>query len=70
MAKITITIEDTPGDRVKIISAPTFDTMANMVNSGELMTSAHGYALRMIRAARDLSKETGPATILIPRVGK
>lgn len=69
MAKITITIEDSENDKVKITASPTFETMAMMVNSGEQMTSAHGYALAMINAARRESKSKDPETkIWLPKV--
>jgi hypothetical protein len=68
MAKITITIEDTPQGKVKVVADPTFETMAKMIASGNPVTSAHGYALTMIRAVREESKRQEPTSILIPRV--
>lgn len=72
MAKITITIEDTATGGVKIVSNPTFETIAKMINSGgEDVTSAHGYAVAMINAARRESKSNEPATtIWLPKVKK
>lgn len=58
MAKITITIEDnqvTGG--VKVVSDPSFESMAKMDNSGEGLTSAHGYALTAINHIRKVAKE-------------
>lgn len=68
MAKITITIEDTFDGKVKVVSDPTFMTMASMVNSGESMKSSHGYALAVIKRIRELSKEQGSLIMPIPKV--
>ena len=70
MAKITLTIEDTPDGKVKIVSDPTTETMIKMTQSGDGLTSAHGYAFRMLREAREESKRLKPTTILIPRLGR
>lgn len=70
MARITITVEDLAEGKVSIKSDPTFETMAKMVNAGHEISSAHGYALRMLREARALSKEIGPLKILLPGLGK
>jgi len=70
MAKITITIEDGVDSTVKIVSNPNFETMMKMVNSGETLTSAHGYAFMMLRAAREESKRRGPTKILVPKLGR
>jgi hypothetical protein len=43
MPKITITVEDLPGNQVKIEATPNFETMMKMDISGERMTSAHRY---------------------------
>lgn len=69
MAKIIITIEDneiTGG--VKVVSNPTFETMAMMDRSGAGLTSAHGYALAAINKIREVSKAQGPNKVLIPKV--
>lgn len=70
MAKITISIEDIDGGKVRIVSTPSFETVAKMINSGESVSDAHGYALAMLRRAREISKEKGPIKILIPRLGR
>lgn len=71
MAKIVITVEDITGSKVKIVSNPSFEQVAMMANSGEELTAAHGYALRMLRTAREVSKENKPKIdAFIPRVGK
>lgn len=69
LMKIVITIEDQPGDKVKITSIPTFETMAKMINSGEESTSAMGYAMQMVNVARKESKSKDPETkIWLPKV--
>jgi hypothetical protein len=71
MAKVTITIEDTPNGKVKIVAEPSFETMANMIVSGETMTSAHGYAMTCIKAVRQESKNADPTTLIkLPRLGR
>lgn len=72
MARIVITIEDTATGGVKIVADPTFETMAKMMASGSSdHTSAHGYAMNMIKAARDLSKSNEPQMkIWMPKVQK
>lgn len=70
MAKISITVEDLDGGKVKIESNPTFETVAKMINSGgEDVTAAHGYAMAMINRAREVSKSNAPeTTIWLPKV--
>lgn len=69
MAKITITIEDTAQNKVKVVCNPTFETMAKMVVSGgEDVTSAHGYAIKCINAVREESKLADPTKIWLPKV--
>lgn len=70
MAKIVITITDQPNDRVSAVSDPSFETMAMMSASGHPLTSAHGYALRAIRAIQDESRRQGPTKIVIPKIGR
>jgi hypothetical protein len=68
MAKVTITIEDLPGNKVKVISDPSLETMFKMNLSGGDMTSAHGYAFAALNAIRRESKTKDPSPILIPKV--
>lgn len=68
MASISITIEDMPGGKVRIVAHPSFEEMARMINSGEKATSAHGYALRMLREARNISKGKHNMKVLLPPV--
>ncbi len=67
MAHVTITIEDMPGNKVKVVATPTIEAMVKMNVSGEPMTSAHGYAFLALNAIRQESKKQGPTQILIPR---
>jgi hypothetical protein len=55
--KITITIEQVPGGAVKVVSDPSFETMARMELSGEGLSSANAYALIAINAIRKASKQ-------------
>lgn len=68
MAKITLTIEDLPGNKVKVVSDPNFETMMKMHVSGTPLTSAHGYALTAINAIRGESKKRAPTGIIIPKI--
>ena len=70
MAKIEITIEDLPNNRVAIKSEPNFETMMKMMVSGNQLSSAHGYALCALNAIRRESKKQGPTKILVPRLGR
>ena len=69
MAKIKITIEDKLNGGVSVVATPSFETMAKMVVSGSKTTSAHGYAITMIRAVQKASKQN-KSQILIPRIGR
>lgn len=70
MAKVIITIEDIDGGNVRIVGNPTFETMAKMINSGESMSDAHGYALAMMNHVRKIGKEKGPTKLWIPKLGR
>ena len=67
MAKITITIEDAPGDKVKVTCDPTFETMMILAKLGKL-ESSHGYAYAAINAIRKESQAKQPSLIKIPRI--
>ena len=70
--KISITIEDLPGDKVKIVMDPTAETLMKMITSGEEQTSAMGYALGMANKAREISKaavEDKKQKIIMPKFG-
>jgi len=68
--KITLTIEDTPGNKVKVTAEPTFETLMKMIVSGEKETSAMGYALMCVNKIREESRRNGPTRILVPRIGR
>lgn len=68
MAKITITIEDLPGNKVSVKAEPTLETMFKMELAGDSLTSAQGYAFTALRAIREESKKQTPTKIIIPRV--
>lgn len=69
MAKITITIEDV-GDKVRVVSDPTFETMMMRHVSGNPFTAAHGYAFKALNAIREESRSRAPIGIYIPKLGK
>lgn len=69
MARIVITIEDNQEGGVKVVSNPNFETMMKMVQSGETLTSAHGYALHALNSIRKESKKQESVTrIIVPRL--
>jgi hypothetical protein len=68
MGKCTITIEDLPGDKVKIVVDPSFETICKMEVSGHQLTSAQGYALALMNRAREIGKEKGKIIAKIPRL--
>ena len=71
MAKVTITFEDSPNDKVKIVSDPSFETMAKMEISGNGLSSAHGYALTAINSIRAASKKQDNSLIVeLPKIGR
>lgn len=70
MALVTITIEDTPDGRVRVVATPNFETMMQMNASGHSLTSAHGYALKALNAIRDESKRREPTRIWVPPLGR
>lgn len=68
MAKITITIEDEPGNRVKVVTEPSNETLLMKIAShgpGSL-TSAEAYCLFVSRQLREESKRQGSTAIMIP----
>ena len=70
MPKITITIEDQPGNQVKVEVDPTCETMIQKHVSGHGLSSAESYALFVARQLREESKRQGPTPIYIPRIGR
>lgn len=69
MAKVTITFEDSPNDKVKVVSDPSFETMAKIEISGNGLSSSHGYALTAINAIREASKKEGSLIVGLPKIG-
>lgn len=68
MAKITITIEDFPGDKVKVVSDPSFENMVKIAHNGSRLTAAHGYAFLALNAIREESKKREPKlNIILPK---
>lgn len=66
MATIVITIEDKLDGTVKIVSTPTFESMAKKVDSGHGPTSGEAYALFALRKIREASKKQGRIQHIIP----
>jgi hypothetical protein len=66
MAKVTITIEDKPGNRVEVKLDPTAETLLKKVAShGQTsLTSAEGYALFAANRLREESKRQGGSLIV------
>lgn len=70
MAKVTITIEDQPGNRVKVDVAPRAETLIKKYVSGHELSSAEAYALYCIRQLREESRRKEPIRVMIPRIGR
>ncbi len=71
MAKIIITVEDLPNGKVSVVANPSFETMCKIHVSGNTLTSAHGYAMTMMRVVRDVAKSQQKGIIVgIPRIGR
>ena len=70
MAKIVITIEDKPGNRVKTTIEPSFATLSMKIkNSLTPLTSAEGYGIMCINKIMAESKNLKePTKIIIPRL--
>lgn len=71
MAKIIITIEDMPGDRVKAVMSPPFAQLASKVkNSLTPLTAAEIYGIAAINKIMELNRQNkGEKTrIIIPKL--
>lgn len=67
--KIVIVIEDKFNGNVSIQSNPTGEILAKKIQSGENLSSAEGYALRMLNEARKISKDpSGSMKIQLPKL--
>lgn len=68
---ITITIKNLPSGQVEIKSSPSFERMAQMVESGHDLTSAHGYAMACLNVIREIGKQKDQSTLVkIPRISR
>lgn len=65
--KVTITIEDSPGGKVKVVSQPSFELMMKKTKFDDL-SSAEGYAVCALNAIRAASKKQGPMIIQVPKL--
>jgi hypothetical protein len=73
MAKITITIEDKPGNLVEVISTPSNESLLHKIASigAESLTSAEAYSLFVCRQLREESKrQSGRLMVLVPPARK
>jgi hypothetical protein len=71
VAEVTIKIEDRTDGKVKVTCSPNFETMMMMAQSGAAdLTAAHGYAFACLNKIQEISKQTGPMKILLPKNGK
>jgi len=69
MAKITITLEDLPDGKVKLVVDPTIETFFKMDLSGHSFTPAQGYAVAAVNHVhRESKKQQGDIKILLPKV--
>lgn len=69
MAKVTITIEDAPGGKVKVVAEPNFETMMQKHVSGNGLTAAQGYALAALNSIRMAAKsQSNNLKVIIPRL--
>lgn len=73
MAKVTITIEDSPGGKVKCVMTPSAETLLKKIASHgpHALTSAEAYAFTAINAVRAASKAQSSTIIVpVPRIGR
>ena len=73
MAKIIITIEDMPGDKVKSVMSPPFAQLAMKVkNSLTPLTAAEIYGIAAINKIMDInrSNKKEKTRIIIPNIGR
>lgn len=70
MAKVTITIEDTPKG-VKVVADPSFEQIMQMSVAGGYLTAAHGYAISALNKIRnDAKSQSNSQIIRVPRIGR
>lgn len=72
MAKVTITIEDMPENKVRVISTPSAETLLQKIASHgpESLTSSEAYTLFVLRQLREESKNQRSTNIIVPRIGR
>jgi hypothetical protein len=69
MAKVTVTFEDLPNGKVKVVSDPSVETFFKIDISGHALTSAQGYALSAINHIHKASKDKDTSlNIKMPKV--
>lgn len=71
MAKVVVTIEDMPGQMVRMTANPSFETMITAAKDGHEITAAQAYAMKAMRlmAEEAKSKRSKKTLIEIPRIG-
>jgi hypothetical protein len=72
MAKVTFTIEDIPGGKVKVVMTPSAETLLQKIASHgpEALTAAEGYSFTAVNAIRTASKRQSNIIIPVPRIGR
>jgi len=71
MSKVTIVIEDMPGDKVKAVMSPPFTQIALKVkNSATPLTAAEIYGVAAINKIMELNRKQSkePTRIIIPKL--
>jgi hypothetical protein len=68
--RITLIIEDKLGGGVSLKSDPTFEQLANGISGGVIDSSAAGYALHLMNAARAASRKIKQGRGELPVFGK
>lgn len=66
MARVTITIEDLPNGKVKIVADPSFEILTKITVNFSDLTSAQGYAIFALNQIRMASK-AGNINISVPK---
>lgn len=70
MAKIVLTFEDKPGDKVSVDAKPKFSELVQIEISGAGLTSAQAYALFALNKIREESKKRDKMKLILPRIIK
>lgn len=56
MAKVTITFEDQPDGKVKVVCEPSFEQMMQFLVSGSELTASQGYAVNALNSVRQAAQ--------------